>query len=300
MSSANPLIVVFGATGAQGGSVIEHLLQNGFFRIRGITRDASSNKGKALAARGVEVVSADVSKPETLPAAFAGAYGAFVVTNFWDPSSMGKEHSQGIALVDAAKSAGVTHFQFSALPNVEAESKGKYHVPHFTDKGKVADYAKTKGFTYTSFPAASFYFQNFSTSFTPKKDGDTYVYSIPETSTITGFDVADIGGVSVASFLQPQRWNGQYLPSTGDHLTPAELVQQIGEHTGKKVKLVTVPRELFAKAGFPGAEELAQMFGWFNEFTYHGRLAKREEAIRAFPGHKTFRQWLASSDFKLE
>jgi uncharacterized protein YbjT (DUF2867 family) len=301
MSTSNkPLIVVFGATGAQGGSVVEHLLKNGLFRIRGITRDASSDKGKALAARGVEVVSADVSKPETLPAAFAGAYGAFVVTNFWDPSSMGKEHAQGIVLVDAAKAAGVTHFQYAALPNVEAESKGKYNVPHFTDKGKVAEYAKTKGFAYTSFPGASFYYQNFAAFFPPKKEGDTYVYSLPETSTISAFDVNDIGGVSVASFLQPQRWNGDYLPSTGDHLTPAEYVRLIGEQTGKKVKLNVVPRDVFAKFGFPGAHELAEMFGWFDEFTYHGRIAKREEGIRAFPDHKTFRQWLATGALKLD
>lgn len=298
--STIPLIVVFGATGAQGGSVIEHLSKSGLFRIRAVTRDANSDKGKALAARGFEVVSADVSKPDTLPAAFAGAYGAFVVTNFWDPSSMGKEYEQGIVLVDAAKAAGVVHFQYSALANVEAESKGKYNVPHFTHKGKVAEYARTKGFTYTSFPGAAFYFQNFLAFFPPKKEGDTYVYTLPETSSISAFDVNDIGGVAAASFLQPKRWNGDYIPSTGDHLSPAEYVKQIGEVTGKKVKLNLVPRDVFAKFPFPGAHELAEMFGWFDEYTYHGRIAKREEGIRAYPDHKSFREWLATGVIKLE
>jgi len=294
------LIVVLGATGAQGGSVVEALLKDGSFKVRGITRDASKDEAKALAAKGIEIVAADVSKPETYGAIFKGAYGAFVVTNFWDPSSMGKEKEQGKALVDAAKSAGVTHFQWASLPDVEVESNHKFHVPHFTDKAKVEQYAKTVGFKYTTFPAASFYYQNFKAFFPPKKEGDTYVYTLPEAATITAFDVEDTGTAVVAAFKHPDRWNNLYLPLSGDHASPAEYIAAIGAHTGKKTKLTSVPIEVFAKFGFPGAEELAHMFGWFSLATYHGHAAKREESIRANPNMKSFKQWLVSSGFKLE
>ena len=103
-----------------------------------------------------------------------------------------------------------------------------------------------------------------------------------------------------AVLAQPVRWNDQYLPASGDHLTPAEYVAQIGAATGKKTKLNAVPRDVFAKFPFPGAAELADMFGWFSEYTYHGLIAKREESVRAFPQIKTFAEWLATGALKLE
>jgi uncharacterized protein YbjT (DUF2867 family) len=300
--SSKPIVVVFGATGAQGSSVIEHLLKAGTFSLRAVTRDTSSAKAKALEARGVTLVAADVSKPDTYAAAFAGAFGAFVVTNFWDASSMGKELEQGKALAEAAKKAGVQQFVYSGLPNVEAESGGKIKgVPHFTQKAQAFDYIKTLGFKFTTSVGASFYYQNFAAFFPPKKDdAGVYVYTMPATSNITAFDVSDIGGTVASVFAQPARWNNQYLPSAGDHLSPQEYVDLIAEATGKKTKVVLVPTEQFAKFGFPGAEELAEMFQWFNDYTYHGHLAQREESVRAFPAIKSFKEYLASGAIKLE
>lgn len=295
------VVAVFGATGQLGGSVVQHLLPTGKYTVRGVTRSASSAKAKELAAKGVELVEADVSKPETFGGVFRGAHAAVVVTNFWDPSSMGKEFEQTKALADAAKAAGVEQFILLGLPNVEAETGGKIHVPHFTDKGKAYEYVKAAGFKSTTSVGPSFYFQNFLSFFPGKKEADgTYVYTLPETSQITAFDADDIGGLVAAVLAQPQRWNGDYLPASGDHLTPAEFVAQIGAATGKKTKLNAVPRQVFATFGFPGAKELADMFAWFDEFTFHGRLAKREETVRAFPQIKTFKQWLATGALKLE
>lgn len=295
------VVTVFGATGAQGASVIAHLLKQGKFSLRAVTRDDKSAKADALRAKGVAVVKADVSDATSYAAAFDGAFGAFVVTNFWDPSSMGKELEQGRALADAAKKAGVQQYVYSGLPDVEGETGGSNKgVPHFTDKAKVFEYTKTLGFKHVTSVGASFYYQNFQAFFPPKKEGDTYVYTLPATATITAFDVNDIGGTVAAVFAEPERWHNEYLPSSGDHMAPADYVRQIGEANGKKTKLVTVPIDVFAKFGFPGAEEMAHMFHWFDTHTYHGKLAKREESIRAYPAMKTFKQFLAAGGLKLE
>merc|ERR1711907_107114 len=124
------VIVVFGATGAQGGSVVEHLLTDPQFAVRAVTRSVESDKAKALAAKGVEVVQADISDPASFAkgsGVFDGAWGTFVVTNFWDPNSMGKEEQQGKALVNAEKVSG-----------------GTIDVLHFTAKGKVWEYVLSK------------------------------------------------------------------------------------------------------------------------------------------------------------
>src|SRR5712692_3606943 len=122
------LIAVIGATGQQGGAVVRALQASGQFKVRALTRNPG--KHRELAA---EVVEADLNRPETLKAAFEGAPGIFLVTNFWEEGT--DELKQAIAAVRAAKDAGVKHFVWSTLPNVEAISDGKFHVPHFTGKG---------------------------------------------------------------------------------------------------------------------------------------------------------------------
>jgi len=132
--SGKKLIVVFGATGHQGGSVVEALQATGEFNIRGVTRNVEKAKEKNPE---IEWVKADQTKPEELKKAFEGAYGAYVVTNFWDKESMGRETEIGTNLAKIAKEANVQQYIWSTLPNVEEISGGKISVPHFTDKAKV-------------------------------------------------------------------------------------------------------------------------------------------------------------------
>ena len=74
--------------GAQGGSVVNSLLATGHYRIRGLTRNPNSNKAKALAAKGVEVVKCDLAVKEDVKKALKDADIAWIVTNFWDPVSI--------------------------------------------------------------------------------------------------------------------------------------------------------------------------------------------------------------------
>src|SRR5580698_4011057 len=127
MSNTKRLIAVIGATGHQGGAVVRALQASGQFKVRALTRNPASHPQLAD-----EVVLADLNRPEILKSAFAGAHGIFLVTNFREPGT--DERKQALAAVQAAKDAGIQHFIWSTLPNVEAISGGKLNVPQFTEK----------------------------------------------------------------------------------------------------------------------------------------------------------------------
>src|SRR5258705_13325879 len=153
LSNDRKLIAVVGATGQQGGAVVRALQASGQFKVRALTRNPGKHRDLAE-----EVVEADLDRPESLKAAFEGAHGVFLVTNFWEPGT--DEFKQATAAVRAAKDAGVKHLIWSTLPNVEAISGGKLHVPHFTGKAKVDRVVKDGGFENYTFVIAPFYYQN--------------------------------------------------------------------------------------------------------------------------------------------
>jgi len=165
MSNTRKLIAVVGATGQQGGAVVRALQAQGRFAVRALTRDPSKHRNLAD-----EVVLADLNRPETLKAAFAAAHGVFLVTNFWEPGT--DERKQALAAVHAAKDAGVQHFIWSTLPNVETISRGKLDVPHFTDKAKIDRIASEAGFTHHTFVIAPFFYQNLVGVMAPQKQAD--------------------------------------------------------------------------------------------------------------------------------
>jgi len=296
--SSKPIITVFGATGAQGGSVVRYLANDDRFAIRAVTRDTSSEKARELKEKyGAELVEADATNPESYERAFAGAYGAFVVTAFWDPSTMGKEKEIGKNLVKAAKAAGVQHYVWSTLPFARKESEGKYNVPHFDDKAEVDDDVKAAGFLFHTFFLAAFYYQNFSSFFPIQKseEGDLAV-NLPDTSSITAYDVSQTGGIVAEIFNHREKWNGQYVAASGDHFTLTEVEEVLSKAAGKKVQVNRIPRDVFGNLGFPGAHELAEMFSWFNEYTYFGRQLKRESGLRAYPQLRTLAEYYADPE----
>jgi uncharacterized protein YbjT (DUF2867 family) len=139
MSDSRPVIAVVGATGSQGGGVVSAPHNRGTFRVRALTRNPDTYSGPAD-----EVARADLNRPDTLPAAFSGAHGVFLVTNFWEPGT--DEGAQGSAAVQAARQADVQHLVRSTLPDVEAISDGKYVVQHFTQKSRVDPIVREAGF----------------------------------------------------------------------------------------------------------------------------------------------------------
>ena len=262
-----PLIAVTGATGHQGGGVVRAFRAGGKFRARALTRDPSKHAGIAD-----EVVAADLNRPETLRPAFEGAYGVFAVTNFWEQGA--DEVAQGEAAVRAAKDAGAEHFIWSTLPNVEAISGGKYEVPHFTDKAKVDAIVSTAGFRYYTFVVASFFYQNLKGALAPQQQQDGSIgWTLPidpAARVIHAGDITELGTVVAGAFANPDiAGHGEYLPVVGDLLSFNDIVTTLNEQ-GHAYAFNRVPREVFATF-FPGAGELAEMFGYFEDYTYLGQ-----------------------------
>ena len=173
MSKNKRLIAVVGATGQQGGAVVHALQASGQYKVRALTRNPTKHPQLAD-----EVVLADLNRPETLKAAFAGAYGVFLVTNPWEPGT--DERKQALAAVQAAKDAGVQHFIWSTLPNVETISGGKLDVPHFTDKSKIDRIVREAGFAHHTFVIAPFFYQNLLSVMAPQRQADgTLGWALP-------------------------------------------------------------------------------------------------------------------------
>src|SRR6185436_355906 len=167
------VIAVVGATGQQGGAVVRALQTSNQFKVRALTRNPGKHRELAD-----EVVEADLSRPETLASAFKGAYGVFLVTNFQEHGA--EELKQATAAVRAAKDTGVKHFVWSTLPDVEAISGGKFHVPHFTGKAKIDRVVKEAGFANHTFVIPPFYYQNLAGAMAPQKQaGGSVGWALP-------------------------------------------------------------------------------------------------------------------------
>src|ERR1700726_3762694 len=266
MSNTKKLIAVVGATGLQGGAVVRALQTSGQFKVRALTRNPAKHPQLAD-----EVVLADLNRPETLKAAFAGAYGIFLVTNFWEPGT--DERKQALAAVHAAKDAGVQHFIWSTLPNVETISRGKLDVPHFTNKAKIDRIVSDAGFAYHTFVIAPFYYQNLLGAMAPQKQADgTAGWALPldpERRVIHMGDITELGRIVVGAFAQPElAGHGEHLPLVGDFLSFNQIVATLNRQ-GYKFSFKQVPREVFA-GWFPGAESIAAMLAYFEAHTYLG------------------------------
>src|SRR5258707_14853339 len=265
LSNNEKLIDVIGATGQQGGGVIRGLQARGQFKVRALTRNPDKHRELAE-----EVVEADLDKPETLKAAFEGAHGVFLVTNFYGGTD---ELKQATAAIRAAKDAGVKHFIWSTLPDVEKISGGKFDVPHFTGKAKIDRVVKDGGFENYTFVIAPFYYQNLAGVLAPEKQADGSMgWALPLDPTLRVIhmgDINELGDIVAGAFAQPdEAGNGQYLPLVGVFMSFNEIVETLNRH-GHNLSYKQVPKESFA-GSFPGATEIAEMFSYWEAHTYLG------------------------------
>ncbi|HSZ09618.1 MAG TPA: NmrA/HSCARG family protein [Steroidobacteraceae bacterium] len=266
MSDTKKLIAVIGATGHQGGAVVRALQAGGQFKVRALTRNPAKHPQLAD-----EVVAADLNRPETLKSAFAGAHGVFLVTNVWEPGT--DERKQALAAVQAAKDAGVQHFIWSTLPDVETISRGKLDVPHFTDKAKSDRIVRDAGFAHHTFVIAPFFYQNLLGVMAPQKQADGAVgWALPldpSPRVIHMGDITELGHIVAGAFAQPElAGHGEHLPLVGDFLSFNEIIATLNRQ-GHQFSFKQVPQELFA-GWFPGAKEVAEMLAYFEAHTYLG------------------------------
>lgn len=292
------LIAVVGGTGAQGGGVVDALLKHGGFAVRVASRNPDSESGRALAARGVEVVKADLLDPDSLAPFFAGAHGAFIVTNFWDPTQMQRETEVGTAAVKAAREAGVSHLIWSTLPNSAAISGGSLAVTHFTSKALVDEVVAAAGFPRYTFVGAPMYFQNFLTMMGPQPlptGGKGWAVPMdPAARVIHAGDVSEVGLAVAAAFAStPEDLpNGTFLGVCGGTYSWNDFVETLNGQ-GHELSVIQVPAEVY-DSFYPGAHEMREMFQYFERFTYYGpdHVARVENARRLVPGGFTsFETW---------
>src|SRR5712664_2459261 len=266
LSNNKKLIAVIGATGQQGGGVVRALQAHGQFKVRALTRNPDKHRDLAE-----EVMEADFNRPETLAAAFKGAYGVFLVTT----SSLEgtDERKQGAAAVQAAKDAGVKHVVWSTLPDVEAISGAKFNVPHFTSKAKVDPIVQDAGFANHTFVIAPFFYQNLAGAMAPQKQADGSMgWALPLDPSVRCIhmgDIRELGNIVAGAFAHPdEAGNGEYLPLVGDFMSFNEILDALNRQ-GHEFSFKQVPKELFATF-FPGAAEIAEMFSYFQAHTYLG------------------------------
>ncbi|MBK7966131.1 MAG: NmrA/HSCARG family protein [Bacteroidetes bacterium] len=259
------IIAVIGASGSQGNGVIHSILKDGTFKARAVTRNPEKYSGKAD-----EVVKGDLTDIASLTEAFKNAYGVFVVTNFWEGAD---EIEQGKTAIQAAKNAGVNHFIWSTLPNVEKISNGKFDVPHFTGKAMVDELVKNAGFKNYTFVQPPFYYQNFSGMLgaQPKQDGSTgWTLPIdPSKKVIHMSDINDLGKVVTGAFSNPEKvGQGSYL-ALATELNSFNDILATFKANGKEYSFTQVPGELFSTF-FDGAKEISEMMAYFEAHTYMG------------------------------
>src|SRR5437660_6056912 len=275
LSNDKKLIAVIGATGQQGGGVVRALQASGQFKVRALTRNPDKHRELAE-----EVVEADLDKPETLKPAFEGAHGVFLVTNFREEGT--DELKQATAAIRAAMDAGVKHFIWSTLPDVEAISGGKFNVPHFTGKAKIDRVVKDGGFENYTFVIAPFYYQNLAGVLAPQKQADgSMSWALPLDPTLQVIhmgDINELGNIVAGAFAHPdEAGNGQYLPLVGDFMSFNEIVETLNRQ-GHNISYKRVPKESFAGA-FPGAAEIAEMFSYWEAHTYLGSDLSNQIAL---------------------
>jgi uncharacterized protein YbjT (DUF2867 family) len=266
LSDNKKLIAVFGATGQQGSAVVRALQAASRFKVRALSRNPEKHRELAN-----EVVKADLNHPETLEAAFEKAHGVFLVTSSGEART--DELKQATAAIRAAKDAGVKHFVWSTLPDVEVISGGKFHVSHFTGKAKIDRVVKEAGFPHHTFVIAPFYYQNLMGVLAPQNQADGSVgwalHLDPDVRCIHMGDISELGSIVAGAFAHPdEAGNGEYLPLVGDFMSFHEIVDTLNRQ-GHKFSVKQVPKDVFASF-FPRAAEVAEMFRYFQAHTYLG------------------------------
>jgi uncharacterized protein YbjT (DUF2867 family) len=308
--SEQKIIAVVGATGAQGGGLVRAIQDQpeAGFTARALTRNPDSDKARALADLGVEVVQADLDDEASLHAAFADAYGAYCVTNFWEHFSPDKELDQARNLAAAARAAGLQHVIWSTLEDTRGwipleddrmpTLMERFKVPHYDAKGEANQFF-TDAAVPTTFLLTSFYWDNLVYfGMGPKRGPDgTLLFTLPTADKkLPGIAAADIGPCALGIFRNPADYVGKTVGIAGGHLTGARMARALSEALGEDVRYNAVSPAEYRAFGFPGAEDLGNMFQFKRDFEEYYCGARNLDESRALnPSLQTFEQWLAQN-----
>ncbi|KAJ6483861.1 NAD(P)-binding protein [Mycena vitilis] len=272
-----PTITIFGATGTQGSSVVNAVLEDGRYKPRAVSRNPASGASKALIARGVEVVKGDLFDKESLKRAMHGSEAVFGVTDFWDSQIFGVDPTgkdeivQGKNLVDVAKEVGVAFFIWSSLPNATEESNGLYtHIHHVDNKAMIEDYLKASGVPHAML-LTGWFTEDLWTRNYLQKTANGYTIPVakygPDEDQVFTWVANDLGSAAVALLTHyPDASKGilgKSYPVVSFRATYPQLATAIAKEIGKEVTFTPLETERIG--------ELDEMYlfmariGWYNE-----------------------------------
>ncbi|MGK2863792.1 MAG: NmrA/HSCARG family protein [Chitinophagaceae bacterium] len=308
------IITVFGATGAQGGGLASAILndKNSEFSVRAVTRDPDSDKAKDLAKLGAEVLYGDLGNEESVHKALEGAYGAYFVTFYWAHFSPDKEKAEAALFAKAAKEAGIKHAIWSTLEDTRElvplhddrmpTLMEKYKVPHFDAKGESNQQFIDAGVP-TTFLHASFYWDNFIYFGAGPKRGEdgklTLTLPIGDAK-MAGIASEDIGKCVYGIFRKGKEYIGKNVGVAGEHLTGEEMAAGLSKALGEPVVYNKIPASVYRSFGFPGADDLGNMFQVYDEFEEQMNDLRDVKVSRQLnPELKNFEQWLAKEAKKI-
>ncbi|MCE0536483.1 NmrA/HSCARG family protein [Kineosporia rhizophila] len=313
------IIAVVGATGAQGGGLARAVLEapDGPFVLRAITRNPSSAKARALADAGAEVVAADLGDEASLRAAFEGAYGAFVVTNYWDPdvapgqSRSKLELTQAANAARAAREAGLKHVVWSTLEDTRPYFRhlgtdvpvleDGYTVPHFDAKAEANAYFNEQGVP-TTFLETTFFYEAFTSGQGPQRgpDGRLVLALAMDEAALSAVAAEDIGRTAYGIFAAGQRYVGRTVGLAGTHATGAEIAGLLAKVIGEPVDYRPLTFDQLRAAGFPAAEELGNMFQFYAEASESFVAHRDLEHLRTLnPRLQSLEDWLLAHQEEL-
>jgi uncharacterized protein YbjT (DUF2867 family) len=301
------IIAVVGATGAQGGGLVRAILNDPGheFNVRAVTRDVNADKAKELAKMGAEVVAADLDDLESIKKAFDGAYGAFCVTFFWNHFSPDKELEQAKSMAEAAKHAGIKHVIWSTLDDTRkwiplSDNRmptlmGKYKVPHFDAKGEANHFFTDLGLPVTMLNTV-FYWDNFIYfGLGPRKgpDGKLAITLPMGDKKLPGIAAADIGKCALGIFKAGPKYFGKTVGISGEHVTGKQMAESFSRALGQEVAYNAIEPEVYRGFGFPGAEDMGNMFQFKRDFEKEYCQSRDLELTRSLnPSVLSFNQWL--------
>ncbi len=305
--AGKPVIAVVGATGAQGGGLVRAILNDSSanYAVRAITRDVNSDKAKSLARLGADVVAASLDDEASLFKAFKGADAAYCVTFYWNHFSPERETANARAMARAAREHRVSHVIWSTLEDTRKfvpltdnrmpTLMGHYKVPHFDSKGEANATFIELGVP-TTIMNTSFYWENFVLfGLGPKRGPDgTLAITLPiGSSKLPGIAVDDIGRCAYGIFKKGSELIGKEVGIAGEHLTGAEMAAGFAKALGQPVKFNDIPPEVYRGFGFPGAEDMGNMFQFNRDFSKEFCAARDIGFSRSVnPALESFDAWL--------
>ena len=301
--SENKVIAIVGSTGAQGGGLADAILRDpdGGFAVRALTRNPDSDAARVLAERGAEVIAADLDDQASLTAAFTGAHGVFGVTQYWEYFSVEREQAQAANIARASVEAGVHHVIWSTLEDTRKwipidddrmpTLAGNYKVPHFDSKGEADGFFAEAGAP-TTYLATAFFWENLFEMVARGEDGVLAITLPMGDARLPGIAAKDIGSTAYGVFKRGDEFIGSHVGIAGEHLRVADMAATLSEALGEEVRYLDVPPEVFRSFGFPGADDMGNMFQFKHDFEDAYVWARDLSLVRSLnPDLETFEDW---------